>query len=88
MSLNITIQNATNLAAADSNGLSDPFCKVEIGGKKFKTKTKKKTLSPEWDEKFTFTTHDIEAHQVSLNVEFTVKDWDRFGTLYIFIYIE
>ena len=36
----------------DSNGLSDPYVIVKLGKKVFKTKVKKKTLNPFWNEKF------------------------------------
>ena len=42
---------------------------------KQKTTHKKKTLSPEWNEKFTFNVKDTVTAQLELNV----KDYERFG---------
>lgn len=53
---------ASNLAAMDSNGLSDPF--VEISLHKdlaLKTKVIKGTLNPFWNEKFTLHIDDRSA---------------------------
>ena len=44
----ICLSHATGLMSADSNGLSDPYCKLAIGDKKYKSKTIKKTLDPTW----------------------------------------
>lgn len=45
---------AKNLAAMDSNGKSDPFCKIEanFSTQAFQTHTQKKTLEPVWNESF------------------------------------
>lgn len=55
-SLCIQLQKAQNLRAVDSNGYSDPYCEIEIVCKKkktlFKSKTIKKCLNPNWEEKF------------------------------------
>ncbi|KAL9937202.1 hypothetical protein V8E36_003611 [Tilletia maclaganii] len=51
--LTMTVLSAKNLRAADRNGKSDPYVKYRLNGKEFgKTKTIKKTLNPQWDEKF------------------------------------
>jgi C2 domain/Leucine rich repeat/Leucine Rich repeats (2 copies) len=44
---------ARNLAAADSNGFSDPYVILKSGAQKKKSKTIKKTLDPEWNEQLT-----------------------------------
>lgn len=36
----------------DANGLSDPYCKIKIAKKKYKTKIISKNLNPVWNEKF------------------------------------
>lgn len=66
----------------DSNGLSDPYCKVWIEpdptkSKKHKTKTHKKTLEPKFDEQFTFDVTPSALNKTSLCIE--VWDWD-FGS--------
>eukprot|EP01156_Anaeramoeba_ignava_P002757 Anaeramoba_ignava/a219449_53.p1 GENE.a219449_53~~a219449_53.p1 ORF type:complete len:533 (+),score=174.37 a219449_53:6-1604(+) len=70
----ITVIEAKNLLSADSNGKSDPYCKVFYGKKKQKTKTIKKTLDPVWNEKLKF-----EKMKLDSDLEFEVYDWDRFG---------
>ena len=47
----VTVKKATNLPAADGNGLSDPYVRMMLDEKKKKTHTQKKTLSPTWNEK-------------------------------------
>lgn len=48
----IEIIEARNLKAADANGFSDPFVKGALGSARFKTRMKRKTLSPQWFEEF------------------------------------
>lgn len=45
--------------------------------KSFKTKTKKKTLSPVWNETFVYEQADFTIED---DLYFHVKDWDRFGS--------
>ena len=42
------------MKAMDSNGKSDPYVKLSHNEQNYKSKTQKKTLSPIWNEKFTF----------------------------------
>jgi len=49
----IKITQGKNLVSKDSNGKSDPYCKVWLGSNKFQTKVKAKTLNPVWDDVFT-----------------------------------
>jgi len=47
----ITILQGKDMAAMDSNGLSDPFCVVRVNNaKKFKTNVAYETLAPVWNE--------------------------------------
>ncbi|KAJ2998320.1 hypothetical protein HDV02_004634 [Globomyces sp. JEL0801] len=49
----LDIISAKDLPAADSNGFSDPYCIVSLNGKVLhKTKIHKKTLNPEFNERF------------------------------------
>eukprot|EP00825_Cyclidium_porcatum_P030024 TRINITY_DN31903_c0_g1_i2.p1 TRINITY_DN31903_c0_g1~~TRINITY_DN31903_c0_g1_i2.p1 ORF type:complete len:235 (-),score=62.83 TRINITY_DN31903_c0_g1_i2:267-971(-) len=67
----VTIKSATQLGSFDSNGKSDPYCKLKINGKKvFKTQTIKKTLDPVWNEqcKIMLSTND--------NIQFNLYDYD------------
>lgn len=71
--LTIELLNAHNLLSKDSNGKSDPFVKVYLNGKDFyKTKTKKKTLDPEWGETATV---EVDS-RVQSTLRFKVNDWD------------
>ena len=53
--MHVQVCYATDLIAADNNGLSDPYCKLTWLGQKGRTKIVPKTLNPEWDESFIFT---------------------------------
>jgi Ca2+-dependent lipid-binding protein len=56
-SLEITVVRAKDLLAADRGGTSDPYVCLYVGAavkEAQKTMVKKKTLSPEWNEKFHF----------------------------------
>ncbi|CAJ1430971.1 unnamed protein product [Effrenium voratum] len=53
--LRVTVHRAKNLRAADANGMSDPFCAVELMGKpgtRCHTQVLRRTMSPEWEETF------------------------------------
>ena len=76
--LSVKVQRADGLKAADSNGLSDPYVKLLLGKEKHKTKTIKKTLSPTWDETFTWKGVLYELAQQSLKLEvFDHDTWSR-----------
>ena len=57
-SIYVDIKDGKNLMAADSDGLSDPYCKIKLKDAKGKTiikhqtKIHKKTLNPTFDESF------------------------------------
>lgn len=71
--LEIEIVKATELLSKDSNGKSDPYVKVYLNGEEFyKTKTKKKTLDPIWNETATI---DVDS-RVQSTLRFKVEDWD------------
>ncbi|KAL6056000.1 phosphatidylserine decarboxylase [Balamuthia mandrillaris] len=80
MSLQVTVKEAKNLLAADSNGFSDPFVILSLPGQTHKTKVIKKSLNPVFNESFTFSLsephHDYKNQ--TLNVE--VRDKDFFGS--------
>jgi len=48
----IAVLRAKGLKAGDKNGKSDPYCVIQYGKKKFKTKTIRRTLAPTWKEIF------------------------------------
>lgn len=56
-SLAVTVHQAEDLPALDMGGTSDPYVKVYLlpdKKKKFETKVHRKTLSPIFNETFTF----------------------------------
>jgi len=76
--LKINIIKCEELPAMDSDGASDPYVKIdieELRHKPLKTRVKKKTLNPSFNEEFIF---EIERslHRVTLRLE--VWDHDRF----------
>lgn len=48
--LRVVVMNANDLLPGDSNGLSDPFVRLHLCGRKRKTSVKYKTLNPVWNE--------------------------------------
>ncbi|MES1908715.1 MAG: hypothetical protein MHM6MM_001593 [Cercozoa sp. M6MM] len=73
--LTVTVIRASDLIAADRNGTSDPYLTLVCGNERRKTTTKKKTLSPEWNEQFEFHLNDPSLAQLRL----LMRDKDRFG---------
>ena len=66
--------NAKGLAAADRSGKSDPYVVFTLNGQKvFKSETKKKTLSPVWNESF----ETLVPSRVAAKFNFEINDWDR-----------
>lgn len=82
----IKVNYAKNLIAADINGYSDPFVVVRVNSQQpCKTSVKYKTLSPTWNEEFTFRMLNPKSDRLSIEV----FDWDRLksndtlGTLHL-----
>ncbi|XP_029438577.1 synaptotagmin-8 [Rhinatrema bivittatum] len=76
--LTVIILEAKKLKKMDSDGLSDPYVKVQLilnkkKWKKKKTGVKKNTLSPYFNEVFTF---DVPFEQIQ-NVDLVVSVWDH-----------
>lgn len=80
--LTVVVLEAKNLKKMDVAGLSDPYVKVHLllGGRKVrkkKTTIKKNTLSPYYNEAFSF---EVPCDQVqNAQVELTVLDYDKLG---------
>ncbi|OHT16155.1 hypothetical protein TRFO_42039 [Tritrichomonas foetus] len=78
MQLHVKVIEARNVPAADLNGKSDPYVTLSTQRSKNKfqkTKTKKKTLTPRWDEEFT-----LNIEYVSDNVVIGLFDHDVIGS--------
>lgn len=77
--LTVEVKEGASLLPMDTNGLSDPYSQVRIfpdrtDKTKKKTKTIKATLTPVWNETFTY---DINANEGDKRVVIEVWDWDR-----------
>ncbi|KAG8094759.1 hypothetical protein GUJ93_ZPchr0012g19834 [Zizania palustris] len=59
MKLLVRVVEARGLPAVHVNGSSDPFVKLQLGKRRAKTAVAKKSLSPVWDEEFSFLVGDI-----------------------------
>ena len=75
--LRVDVVSAKGLMAADRSGKSDPYVVFTLNGAKvFKSETKKKTLSPVWNESFEV----MIPSRVAAHFGFEIFDWDRVGT--------
>ena len=81
--LTFKIIGAKGLKSADLNGKSDPYAVLTYisnrgkNNQKYKTKTIKKTLNPEWNETFTFDVIDAKTDKISIEIydyDILVKD--------------
>ncbi|ELR23415.1 C2 domain containing protein [Acanthamoeba castellanii str. Neff] len=74
--LDLVVQSAADLVAANRNGLSDPQVRLSGCGQKFKTKYISNTLNPEWHQSFSFTkVQDPEQDRIL----FDVRDHENIG---------
>jgi hypothetical protein len=74
--LDVHVIKAEHLPCMDLTGSADPYVKMVMGDHhKRVTKTLKNTLSPQWNEHFTF-----ELDSTCNEMVFTLMDWDRFST--------
>ena len=73
--LRVKLTHALGLKSMDSNGYSDPYCKVSFGKQTHKSQIVKKSLNPRWDETYTFRGNYPDFVNGVLNVE--CWDWDR-----------
>ncbi|XP_049833723.1 synaptotagmin 1-like isoform X1 [Schistocerca gregaria] len=80
-SLAVTVIQAEDLPALDMGGTSDPYVKVYLlpdKKKKFETKVHRKTLSPVFNETFTFKGVPY-AEAMNKTLVFAIFDFDRFS---------
>lgn len=74
--LHVKVIRAIKLLKKDILGASDPYVKLSLTGERLpskKTTIKKKTLNPEWNEKFKLIVKDPELQVLRLQV----FDWDK-----------
>jgi len=67
--LTLRLMSGHNLIACDLNGKSDPYGVFTLGSQKVKSKIKKSTLEPVWNETFQFCVQ-------SLDEKLLLKVWD------------
>ena len=77
MTLYIKVISAYQVPVADSTGLSDPFCVLELMNRKEKKKTaiKKQTLTPVWNQEFQFKIFSFNTDVLILSL----YDYDKFS---------
>ena len=75
--INIHLIGASNLPAADANGLSDPYCLFTILNTKTSIKSRRidKCINPKWDEYFTIPVNSLNSDILRLEI----LDWDKRG---------
>ncbi len=71
----MTVVCAKNLLKMDVMGKADPFVKLQLVNTLMskKTRTKKSTLNPEWNETFKLLVQDPKSQ----SLEIQVYDWDK-----------
>ncbi|CAN4104321.1 unnamed protein product [Withania somnifera] len=72
----LEVLEAADMKPSDLNGLADPYVKGNLGPYRFRTKIKKKTLTPQWHEEFKIPVCTWEPPNNMLN--FDVRDKDHF----------
>ena len=76
--LEVHVQCADGLRAADSNGKSDPYAKVRVGRHKGQTKVVSKSLDPRWDERLLFPGTLADFIEETLTIKVRDKDKGSF----------
>ncbi|EFA76392.1 C2 domain-containing protein [Heterostelium album PN500] len=71
----LQVNEARDLVAADTNGFSDPYCVLNLGLQKKKTKTIKRTLNPKWGETFL-----MRVSPMDLRLHVVLSDWDAMSS--------
>jgi Ca2+-dependent lipid-binding protein len=72
--LYVDLLDGREIHGVDRGGKSDPYAVFSLDGQKvFKSQTKKKTLSPDWNEKFTVQVHS----RVGASFSVEIFDWNQ-----------
>ncbi|KAH3756334.1 protein unc-13 A/B/C [Pelomyxa schiedti] len=84
----LTVVEARNLIAADSNGSSDPYVELVYGkNKRLRTKVVEKNLNPTWNEKLSFSlTENEPIHLLCWDKDFIGSDKLGDFDLNVFVY--
>ena len=72
----VTLKEAKNLPAADSNGLSDPYAVLKLGKETRQSMIQYDTLNPQWSEKFDF----VKVSLVKILLPFTLPSGKPYVT--------
>ena len=75
--LEIRVIKGLNLASRDANGLSDPFCALELLDEQRDTEVIEKTLNPVWDQLLSFA---VVEKPVTEKLIIKVFDRDQYST--------
>ena len=59
VTLELTVTSGAHMPKADFTGKCDPFCELEWKEQVFRTTTRPKTYTPEWNETFAFHPHTV-----------------------------
>ncbi|KAF7310594.1 hypothetical protein HMN09_00602200 [Mycena chlorophos] len=75
--LRVDLLDGGDIRGVDRSGKSDPYAVFSLNGAKvFKSQTKKKTLSPVWNENFTVSV----PSRVAADFSVEIFDWNQIGT--------
>lgn len=66
--LHVKVESAQGLVGSNKNGLSDPFCKVRVGGQRVRTRWVAQSVDPVWNEAFSLNVSDPEEDTLLLEV--------------------
>ncbi|GBG34114.1 Synaptotagmin-1 [Hondaea fermentalgiana] len=59
----VNVIEARHLAGKDSNGLSDPFVRVTVAGRRQTTEIRRNSINATWDQTFTFQDMDLSVEE-------------------------
>ena len=71
--IRLQIVEARGIMPKDNNGLSDPYCLVQVGKNIKRTGTRKRTLAPTWNEHFDF---KVDSARESIKIRMWDEDDD------------
>ncbi|KAJ7693677.1 C2 domain-containing protein [Mycena rosella] len=75
--LRLDLLDGSDIRGVDRGGKSDPFASFSLNGQKvYKSQTKKKTLTPAWNENFTVQV----PSRVAADFSVEIFDWNQLGT--------